>query len=276
MDLYKVLRKVDSKILYILSILVIIIPLQYPLGLPITVSPWTRDAYDFLTGLPDGSIVGVDMAIMVVSLPASIPTMKLVLPYLMSRDFKILLWTHRVEGVISMETILPPLGLTNEHPLYGTKFANLGYLPGGEIGAMSFMNDIHGTFPNDYYGTPLEKLPVMEYFKTGKDFDLIWEEQPLIQVSLGQIQAPYNTPMIMAAQAGYATTALTFYPHQLKGVLVDIRGAAEFEYIMGKPGEALARLDAISLAHVLMIVAILIGNILFYLKKNTGKGGPNI
>lgn len=272
MEVTKKLRKYDRKIIYILSFLVVIAPILYPLGLPVPISSWTKAGYDYINSLPDGSLIGVDMSILVSDWPAAIPSMNAVFDLLMSRNFKILLFGFRPETPISMEKILVPLELTNTHPLYGEKFVNLGYIPGEVVAYSSFINDIQGTCPTDYYGTPIEDLPIMSEFKTGEDFDLIWEEGGIIELTLGQLQRPYDTPMIYKCGAVYGTMVMAYYPVQLKGVVIGIRGVAEFETLIRKPGSATGQMDAISTSHIMMIVLILVGNvILVYEKKQRGK-----
>jgi hypothetical protein len=54
---------------------------------------------------------------------------------------------------------------------------------------------------------------------------------------------------------------------QVAAILGGLRGAAEYEVISGLPGPSVAKMDAQSLGHVLVIGFIVVGNIAFFLDK---------
>nr|HPR18554.1 hypothetical protein [Candidatus Cloacimonadota bacterium] len=61
---------------------------------------------------------------------------------------------------------------------------------------------------------------------------------------------------------------------QLTGLLAGLKGAAEYEFLLKSPGTATAGMDAQSLAHLLIIIFIVIGNINYWrAKKEAAKGG---
>lgn len=54
---------------------------------------------------------------------------------------------------------------------------------------------------------------------------------------------------------------------QLKGFLGGLRGAAEYELLVGAPGKGCAGMDAQSLGHVTIIVFLILGNIGYFAAK---------
>ncbi len=61
---------------------------------------------------------------------------------------------------------------------------------------------------------------------------------------------------------------------QIVGIVAGMRGAAEYEIMVGKPGTAVAGMDAQSFAHVLIMLLIIVGNVGYILtrkKPSTGQ-----
>jgi len=75
-----------------------------------------------------------------------------------------------------------------------------------------------------------------------------------------------------AATALIATQVMPYLKSgQMVGMLTGLRGAAEYENLIGKPGEAVAGMDAQSVAHVAIILVILVGNIGYYSERRKQK-----
>jgi hypothetical protein len=64
---------------------------------------------------------------------------------------------------------------------------------------------------------------------------------------------------------------------QLKGMLKGIGGSAEYERLINKPGEAMAGMEGQSLAHLVVLAFILIGNLAHIAKRSrtTSQGGAS-
>jgi hypothetical protein len=51
---------------------------------------------------------------------------------------------------------------------------------------------------------------------------------------------------------------------QLTGLLAGLKGAAEYEYLINHPGTATSGMDAQSIAHLIIIIFIIIGNVSYW------------
>ena len=78
---------------------------------------------------------------------------------------------------------------------------------------------------------------------------------------------------------GSGTTAVgapNFYPYvqsgQLVGLLGGLKGAAEYETLIGAPGDATSGMDAQSIVHALIVVFILLGNLVLLPLEAQGGG----
>jgi hypothetical protein len=87
-----------------------------------------------------------------------------------------------------------------------------------------------------------------------------------------QWQGAYGTKL---AEIGIAMNGSTDLPRwqagNFFGVSVGSRGGAELELLIGELGEATTAMDSISVSHLLLILAIIIGNIGTITEKLGGK-----
>jgi hypothetical protein len=60
---------------------------------------------------------------------------------------------------------------------------------------------------------------------------------------------------------------------QLTGLLAGLKAAAEYEFLLETPGTATSGMDAQSIAHLIIIIFIVIGNVNYWRSKKTEKGG---
>jgi len=131
------------------------------------------------------------------------------------------------------------------------------------------------TFPTDTRQTKVEDLPIMQGVKTFDDIVM------LVNISGG---LPGTKEWVLQVQSRYrvklgsgctAVSAPEFYPYlqsgQLVGLLGGMKGAAEYEKLLKRPGTAERGMDAQSVSHVVVFLFILIGNIAFFSLKKAKK-----
>lgn len=59
---------------------------------------------------------------------------------------------------------------------------------------------------------------------------------------------------------------------QISGILAGMPGAAEYEALVNIPGEATGMMAAQSIAHIIIVLFIIFGNIAYYLqRKESGR-----
>jgi hypothetical protein len=75
-------------------------------------------------------------------------------------------------------------------------------------------------------------------------------------------QTRYQKKVLAAVTAVMATT---YYPYlssgQFSGLVGGLKGAAEYEELLAKPGLGVKGMEAQSLGHLLLIMLIIIGNL---------------
>jgi len=155
--------------------------------------------------------------------------------------------------------------------VYGTDVVNLGYMPGMETGVKNFAENPGGSFTVDNRGNTVADMPIMQGITHITDFAFIVDFQtgnPGYQEFLRQVQGPYGVPYAAGIVTVSVPNTLPYVASgQISGLLQGLRGAAEYEILLGAPGGGAAKMDAQSLGHLLIIGFILVGNFAYFMTK---------
>ena len=262
------------KIIYLLLAIVIAIPYLRPLGIPVATSKMTRDFYKTLNSLPEGSVVvlciDVGLGSWIELGPATIAHVQ----HLFNLPLKILVTGGSTQLPVLWDYTIEKGKINFRDKKYGEDYVVLGFFTGGEAGAAALADNLHLT-KTDQYGTPLEEIPIMKDLKTAADVDALVTIMAGTQEEwyLRQWQAPYGTKIGAILSAVVTALAMTYYVSgQLFGIINSLRGGAEYELLINKPGEGVIGTDMLSMSHLLLIGLIIFGNILMLYEKNRGSG----
>ena len=139
------------------------------------------------------------------------------------------------------------------------------------MAAMTQMSiDINKAYDKDMDGSLVREMPVMQGIKTYKDIAGVVEitGTGMLDAWVAYVGDKYDVPLIGGTTA---ISQLGFGPYlqnkQIKGLVGGMRGASEYENLIGKPGKATSGIDALNLAHLLVIVLILTSNIIIFATK---------
>lgn len=267
------LQNVDRRIIYVLLLLVTVVPLLAPIGIPMQVSPMTRAVYDIIEELdPEQDVVllsfdygpgaGLDAHVVPV----------VVVEHLAKRGIKWVAVSFVPEGPMMADRIITDLearGFT-----YGKDFANLGYMAGDENAIRLFALDCL-VIPTDTRGNDVAELPVMQGITTVLDFSFVHQftsSDPVVWIR--QVVDPMGIRFAVGVVTVSVPAAMPYYNSgQLKGLLGGLRASAEYELLIAKPGRGAAMMDAQSMGHLLIIAFIFMGNVGYFLSKSRGKKG---
>jgi hypothetical protein len=164
---------------------------------------------------------------------------------------------------------------------YGEDYVNLGYKSGYEAVIKVIVTDFSELYTTDTRGTPWNSIPMC-----GDKMRNVQDARLIINVSAGYpgtkewvqyAATPYPDITLVAGCTG--VQAPLFYPYipeQLKGLLGAIKGAAEYEALVverygleDEPKYQVAqyRMGPQLVAHLLMIILIIGGNVIYFLEK---------
>ncbi len=150
----------------------------------------------------------------------------------------------------------------------GVHFVNLGYIPGGASGLLSFTQTPRRITPMSYDGLDAWALPPLQGIATLGDFDmliLISDNAETARTWIEQVQPTIpETPLILVASA-QAEPALRLYASgaspQVDGFVGGVFGGAAYEQVTGKDNLARRYWDALNIGLIAAVAAIFFGGL---------------
>ena len=272
MSLVTALEKLDRRWIFLTIGLLVLLPLLFPLALPLYVSPPVRSFVEAVDSIPDGSRVLMSCDYDPGSIPEMVPMTRTALRHLLDKKCKIVITVLWNGGPGLVDRIVRQV-VEHEYPdrQYGVDYVNLGYKAGDEAVMVLMGQGIVNAFPRDYHGNDTRTMPIMQGVRDYTSFPM------LVNISGGypgtkewvqQVQARFHLPMVAGVTA---VSAPEYYPylqsHQILGLLGGMAGAAEYEKARGEKGSATRGMDAQSLAHYFVAVCILLGNVVQWSKR---------
>ena len=265
----------DRRFIFILIGLVILIPLLYPIGLPVRVSAEAQRVYDYIERLPEGARMVVSLDYDPASKPELQPMTVAILRHTFRRNLRLIGLTLWPTGTSMAESELTRIGQEFDK-VYGQDYVFLGYAPGEANAILSMGQDLYAAFPTDYYGTPTPTIPVLNAIRSLQDVAYVFSLSagfPGLDTWYVYGKEKYGFEL---GGGSVAVSVPKFYPllntGQIQGLLGGLRGAAEYETLLDRPGKARAGMDAQSATHFLIIGLIVVCNGLYFLSGRTGRG----
>jgi len=258
--------------IYFLLIILCVIPLIFPLGIPVAVSSDTRAAYNIIEGLSPGSTVlfdiGVDVAIWGDMEPLVVAAVHHIV---IERSLKLVVVSFVPDGPILAERAFSALDLRNRR--YGVDYVNLGYLVGGETATAAFAKDIRSVVKSDFRGTRIDDIPIMKGINGATDFQLyiyVIQADPVIPIR--QIVVPYKIKMIGLTTAFARPYCMPYLlAGQIAAIVTGLRGGAEYEYLLGLYRFGLQSATAMSIVYLATVAMVIMGNVLYLFLERRAK-----
>ena len=271
------LEYVDRRWLFLAMAAAIVWPLLFPIPLPLHVSDMVRDLHDTVAALPEGSIVLVSADYSPSATPELEPFYVALVHQLARRKIRMVIVSLWPQTPPLTEGVLEQTGLERDYGYRkGIDYVHLGFKEGKQIVMKSMGSGLRATFPNDREGTPVEQLPLMKEVDGYGDVALMINVSggtPGIKEYVQVVQSRYQIPFVGACTAVAGPDYVPYYKSgQLLGLSAGMKGAAEYEKLVGLPGTATAGMAAQSASHLLLIAFIVFGNVMFFLGRRRAGG----
>ncbi len=272
-EFFKKLSSLDRRIIYLAIFLAVAIPILTKKVEKVTPLPEVEKAYNYINSLPESSYVMVSIDYDAASMPELQPMLETFLRHAFSRNLRVIMLGHWALGLPlgqqALETIAKEYNKT-----YGVDYVFLGYRPGVAAVIINMGKDLKSVFTTDYSYTPIDSLPMMRNVKNYKDIKLLFGLEAGV-VGDAWIQygyARYNLPIILGTTA---VMTPDYYPYlqanQVVSILGGLRGAADYETLVGLTGQASIGMFAQSVIHIVIIAFIILGNIGFLVLRRSRK-----
>jgi hypothetical protein len=276
--MWEKIQSLDRRILYVVYVIALLIPMFKPLGLPIKIGSDVQLFYDRFNKLPAGAVVWMSPDYSPGSSSELNPQFEVVMKNCFKNNYKVLVYGMWEQGVILGQQIAEKVA-ADMGKKHGVDWVFLGWRAGNDVPIRRASEDLWTAMDNrDGYEKPLSDSPLMANikrlwtpdvdaiicFSSGSpgdgDYmrlitDITAKETKPVLLFTGQVavQVPSRVPLIRSGQ--------------IQGMIPGMGGAAEYEVLAKAPGKAAGLMDAQSLAHVVLLGFIVLGNVAYLLSR---------
>ncbi len=265
----------DRRWIFIIIALVVLLPLFFPIGLPIRPTDSTQTAYDAMDDLEHGSNVLVSFEYGPSTKPEIHPMTYAVLRHLFKNGHKVYITCLWPDGQFMAEEAIEEIAEQEFNLTYGKDYVLLGFRPGNEAVVKGIVSNIRKLYSTDARGTLTDKIPMMEGINQLADFDFIFTASAGYPGTVEWVQYgadPTGVPMSTGVTSIQVNEVMPYVQSgQVKGILAGMPGAAEYEKLVGVPGIGTSGMDAQSIAHLVIVLFIIFGNVTFFIERQRQK-----
>lgn len=279
MNFFEKMFAIDRRWVYLALGLSVIIALLIPFGIPIPISKEARNIYNYVDGLKAGDAIHLALDYDP-SVSAELDPMTLsILKQCFAKDINVVVTAlHQFGPALAAERLDTAVArheaLSGQRPQNGVDYVFLGYKPYPVLIILGMGQNYRIPFPRDYYGTPLDSLPMMDKIRNYGDIKAVINISGTSAtdwwISYGN--GRYGVPLAIGVTGVMATE---YYPYlqtdQIFGLLGGLKGAAEYEMLVKTPGPAVEGMKVQIVAHAIIILFIVVGNIGFFATRRSQK-----
>lgn len=285
MNFFDMIKNIDRRIIFLFVALSVGIPLLLDLSFTEYPSEMTKQIYNKIEKLPAGSKVLFSFDYDPPSEPELQPMAVSFVRHCAKRGHKIYFMALWPMGQTLAKNVINEV-IVKEFPhyRYGVDYIHLGYKAGNQMVINVILSNFYQLYSLDVERKELLKnFPIMANVKNLKSIDLIVNisaGEPGIKEWVQYGGDPTGVPIVGGLTAVQAPLMYPYYPIQLLGLLGGIKGAAEYEAMLMKnfpeykdraKHTAVKRMGPQTVAHAIIILFIIIGNITFYIEWRRGK-----
>ena len=288
-----ILGSLDRRIIFLLIGLSVLIPLIKPnwLSLPIKIDKNTEIVFDTVSNLKEGDKVLLSFAYGASTKPEIHPMAVALLKHLFSKGVYVYIVSLWPEGpIMANQALTDALNsrlFTDSIPQY----VQFDYKVGGFVVIKGIADNFREIYKQDINGKSIDEINIMNGINSVKDFDFVFDFSAGVPGNAEWVQYacdPKGVPLSSGCTSIMVTDAIPYVESgQLKGILAGMPGAAEYEKlvydyiiseqnnnnkyivsdVMVERGKAHSRMSAQSVAHLLMVLFIIIGNLAYYFNR---------
>ncbi len=286
--IFILLGSLDRRIIFLIVGLSVLIPLIQPewVNFPIRPTPESQIVFDEINKLNAGDKMLLSFEYGPSTKPEIHPMAIAILKHLYAKNIQVYGFALWPDGNFMSTEAFSEVS-DDYDKKYGVDYVNLGYKPGGEAVIKGIASDIRTLYPVDLQGTSINDIPMMKDVVNIEDFDFVFSLSAGFPGSKEWVQYacdPKNIPLSTGCTSIQVTDIMPYVENdQIRGILAGMPGAAEYESLVeaelqkmeiaGKPGEASGMMAAQSIAHVVIVLFIIFGNISYFITRKKNRKG---
>ena len=286
--IFILLGSLDRRIIFFIVGLSVLIPLLKPewVTLPIRITPESQVMFNAINKLNEGDKLLLSFEYGPSTKPEIHPMSNAILKHMYAKNILVYGFALWPDGNFMSTEVFSEVS-DDYGKKYGIDYVNLGFRPGAEAVVKGIAADIRALYTVDLHGTPINDIPMMKDVFNIEDFDFVFSLSAGYPGSTEWVQFacdPKNIPLSTGCTSIQATDILPYVKNgQIRGVLAGMPGAAEYESLVeeelqkmdinSKPGKASGMMAAQSIAHVVIVLFIIFGNITYFITRKKNRKG---
>ena len=283
MDMFAKMMALDRRWIFLTLAIVCVVAYGLTFDVPILINEEVQSIYSFVDTLKPGQIVFIAVDYDPSNLAELQPMLYAMMEQCFRKDLRLIITALSQNGPgMADQAIRDVSDSVKQERTYhgeispgrtvvnGRDYVFLGYKPYPSLIILGMGQNFRIPFPTDYYGTPIDSIPMMN--------GVINYDQVACVVSLaaGNIadmwiadgQGRYNFKLAFGLTG---VMGADYYPYlsskQIFGIMAGQYGAAQYEKLADNSGMAKDGMRIQLLAHWLIILFIIIGNIGFFASR---------
>ena len=274
-DTFLKIGSIDRRWIFIIIALVVVIPLLVPIGMPIRATDTSKAVYDAIVDLPRGSKFLLSLEYSPSTKPENHPMAISILRHLFRNDHKVYITCLWPDGQFMAQDALKQVAEGEFNKVYGQDYVLLGYRPGAEAVVKGIVSNIRKLYSVDANQTKIDEIPMMNGITKFKDFAFLFSVSSGYPGTIEWVQYaadPTGVPMSSGVTSIQVNEVMPYVQSgQMVGLLAGMPGAAEYESLVGEKGSATSGMDAQSIAHLVIVLFIVLGNTAYFIERKRSK-----
>ena len=274
-DTFLKIGSIDRRWIFIIIALVVVIPLLVPIGMPIRATDTSKAVYDAIEDLPRGSKFLLSLEYSPSTKPENHPMAISILRHLFRNDHKVYVTCLWPDGQFMAQDALKQVAQGEFNKVYGQDYVLLGYRPGAEAVVKGIVSNIRKLYSVDANQTKIDEIPMMNGITKFKDFAFLFSVSSGYPGTIEWVQYaadPTGVPMSSGVTSIQVNEVMPYVQSgQMVGLLAGMPGAAEYESLIGEKGSATSGMDAQSIAHLVIVLFIVLGNTAYFIERKRSK-----
>ena len=274
-DTFLKIGSIDRRWIFLIIAAVVIVPLIFPVGLPIRPTDTTKNVYDSIEKLPAGSKVLLSVEYSPSTRPENHPMTISILRHLFKNNHKVFITCLWPDGQFMAQDAINQVAKQEFNKTYGIDYVFLGFRPGNEAVVKGIVSNLRKLYTVDVYQKKIDEIPLMNGINNFKDFDFLFSSSAGFPGTIEWVQYasdPTGIPMASGVTSIQVNEVMPYVQAgQMVGVLAGMPGAAEYEALINQKGTATSGMDAQSVAHLVIVLFIVLGNVSFFIERNRSK-----
>ena len=261
------LLKIDRRLIFLALTLLLEFPIIRPLGLPnVNLGTEVISLYNKIESLPPRTFILISLDYDPATRPELHPQAVAILRHAMRKDLRVGMLTLNAgaTGLIEELGERIPRDIA-PGKVYGKDYVILPYQPNPVAVLTQLGMDLHQMYDKDRNGAPIKDMEVFKGIKSVRDMGLgiCITGTALLDYWIAYTGDKFKFPMAggvtAVSQAGYGPYLQT---GQLKGLVGGMKGAADYETLIGVKEKGTSGIDALSLAHLMVVTLIVLANLM--------------